>query len=433
MNKRINNRMNKKMKIISQLLVLLLVVVGCGQFEQDPLKEYPEDIKNGNTPSKLQAKPDRSALSPEAFRIDVDDVIDLSENQSTPINIGVRILIPHSSFELKVENIENFVGATFQEDMTLANSNLTEKQYVFKWTPPTGFTKSEVVALTQLDLRLNVDSGQRTSTARSVKIIVHRSARVPRIISSSFDKSEVNEGEPATLTVSVDDPDSTSTNPPKLHFEPLASLSEASVYMSYKSTTYNSSTKRWLITYDFNTKENNVTASSRRFAAYFVVASHFGVRSQSTSAYIYVNNDLKPALSTMGAQEKYTFIKGTKSSVSFAIIDPTQDGEVSAKIASSTFNLPGEVALDCVRPISSNKYMSNCEFSWNLPAYTKPSGTTPYYFRVEIANKGYSGGAAVTKTSMNQFTVTVVTTTTTTTTTTTSSTTTTLAVKGGNL
>lgn len=399
--------MNKlSLNSFKAVLLAFLFVTACGEFKQDPLEKYPENVRNGVPESDLQTKPDRSPLCQECYRIDVDLVLSMSEGQETPVEIGARVFADVGSFSLSIENLDTFPGAKFVE-VASATPLPNEKKYVFKWTPPAGFTGNNVQAIAPLNIKMTAKGGQVTSRNKEVLVLVNRTAKVPRIISSDFDKHETLEGEPAKLTVVVEDNDSTSAEPPRLQFENPTATNDATPFMTFKSVGQDPSNKRWTIVYDFNTRDNDITDNEKNETATFVVISRYGVRTQTQSRSIWVNNSLKDAVSSLSTNSTYSFLKGVKNAMSFTVADPTQDGEVSAVLKNSVTAIPGIVALNCSKVVSNQKWLANCEFSWDIPATSITN--TSYSFDIEVKNAGQSGFTPVNKTARATFKINVVT------------------------
>ncbi len=391
---------------ISRALFIVVLAAGCGNFNQDPLKDYPDNIRNGVPPSEVQTKPDRSPLCKECYRFDVDDIVEMSEGQPLSVEIGARVFVPIKSLDIQIDNLSDFPGAKFTEIAPVAPTPMAKK-YKFTWTPPIGFTGADVMKVSTLNLKMNVNSLQMTGETKAVKILVNRTSKVPSILQANFDKTSVNEAEVSTLKLLVQDQDSTDFDPPRVQFTSTLSASDANVFLTFKSVLRDASTNNWIITYEFNTKDNDVTDSQRYFEANLMVLSRYGTKSQTRNVSINVTNNLKEALSSIANGANYTFTKGVRNVTSFTIFDPTMDGDVSAVLRPVTTSIPGVYNLTCTKPVPMNKYYSNCEFVWEIPLSSVL--VSPYTFNIEIRNSGMNGFSLVTKTSVSTFRVNVVT------------------------
>jgi hypothetical protein len=163
-----------------------------------------------------------------------------------------------------------------------------------------------------MTLKLSAERKTITSVSKDIRVVVNRNFKIPKVLSYSFDNSDVAEGEATKLTVVVEDMDSTTAQPPRLQFENSTLGTDAAVYMAFRSVNQDATTKKWTIVYDFNTRENNITDNQKRMTASFVVISRYGARTTVQSRDIYVNNKLKEAVSSLATGTTYTFAKGIK-------------------------------------------------------------------------------------------------------------------------
>lgn len=380
------------------LVIATLALVGCGGGKkqkflgQDPLEGYPDSVKNGLPPTEKLPKPDRRPLPEDAYRVEVDDVVEFGVGQELSVEVVARVYVQVKEFKLEVQNLSKFPEAKFEQ----VDVQPDAIKYKFTWKAPESFTGNNLYVTTSLDFRLTADTGVITSYDKSIKVMVNRSFKTPRILSAKFNKYEVVEGDDAVLTVEVEDNDSTENEPTRIVFDKPSYYYDGSVFLKFMSITRDAATGKFTVQYSFNTGGRDITDNSAYTTVTVVAVSRYGVKSQSSSPNITINNSLKPAVSSISPTSVVSFTLGQRNSTSFTFMDSRQEGTVSATLKTDTSALPGSVIFSCVNPTGA-KYVANCTLIWDVAADAQVKAG--YKFDFEIINEGKSGYSTVKKTS----------------------------------
>lgn len=147
---------------------VLALMLSC---QQDPLRSYPESVRQGQPP---QTKPEYEKPIPsDSIRIDAPDVMAFVEQETQVFKLGVRVLIDGYSASLSVKNLRNFVGASF-------NAQTGE----FRWSPPRGWVSGQQ-SYSVSDLALEVVATSKEPkrppllAQKIVKVLVFKSRTGP--------------------------------------------------------------------------------------------------------------------------------------------------------------------------------------------------------------------------------------------------------------
>lgn len=187
---------------VASVFVIGMAVTACS-FNQDPYAEKSAAIQQGVAPELDRTPPVPKPRASDALRIDVREYYTFEELVEKEVSISARVLDPNPKFELSIDNLDEFVGATFDP-----------KAGIFKWTPPRDTTGDKYGLPLNLKVRLtafpSVVGGKTEGTVRSVLIYVTRAEGDPKIISVDdlVAPNPTREGEVRKFSVVVTDPDS---------------------------------------------------------------------------------------------------------------------------------------------------------------------------------------------------------------------------------
>lgn len=398
------------MKSISQFLLTLLVsltFVACGggkeikTFGQDPLAGYPESVRNGLPPETRPEKPSLDGICKDCYLIIVngDEPVMVQETKEMRVAIEVvifkrQIPVEITGYELQLLNAAEFPGAklTLEKEIPLNDpqSLTAEKKYVMSWIPPKGTITTETQVRRIADLKLNVSGSVSTTTSKSFGIDVAKLFTVPEIRNVSAGITSINEGSSYRLTVNVFDPDSTSSVPPVLRFVQTASgVSgvDAAQFFKVGVPTYNPSTQIFTFGVDFDLRNKELTTSKEWFDFEVLAINRFQRVSTSYGLSYYVSTVLKDPITSL-QPTVYEVTRGQLTIHSFTVMDPGNEGDVTAVFGTPLNNFPGTVLLDCRQPNVANRWLRTCE----LRASTYASAYLQNFsVRVDTTNKSITG------------------------------------------
>ncbi len=366
-------------------LGLVFSVTACSM-KQDPFAEKSEAIKQGVPPEVDRPPVAPKPLASDALRIDAPIFHTFKELIESELSIKGRVLDGlGSTFELSIDNLRDFPGATF--DKTTG---------IFKWEPPRDTTGGEYGLPKRLVVRLSVDpvaGGTKLGTTQEILIYVTRSEVDPEVVSvdDGLIKPEpVREGELRKFTVTVKDPDSVDADGlrPRLVSVPaVRGTSDISslVYMDASNTTDPnpkqdpSDKSKWIFKMVLDLRApadqrgRDFTRTRDDFKFGLQVVSRFGRVGMKDVTTPIVTSVLKPEVTWFDPIEA---IAGQENVIQFHAYDPYSEGKVSVNFITRIDQLPGAGVAFC--KLASRDGAVLCRISW------KPSATTKGDFPVEF-------------------------------------------------
>lgn len=379
--------MSKTARVVVGLVAVALTA-SCAKFNQDPLKGYPDSVRNGVKPDERQPKPDRKPISKEGYRLIYKGAMDFTVGQEVTHELSAEVYEEVESFDVVFDNLSSFAGATFEEVEVLPPPPDAPriKKYKLTWTAPIGVTGDSTVATLPMLFKFVVQDEIITVTPEAATAIVNRDFSTPKITAMAFAATKVQEGTPVRLNIDVEDKDASDTRPPQIRFEKPSFGKDGSQYLYFVDVKKDAGTGIWKFTYELDTGSRDVTDSSEYFYVNAVAVSRFGKQSPQLSKSVELHNRVLDPRVSLTNNTKYVFAVGALNTISFNVYDKDEDGEVTAKAITDLKTFPGTASLTCKR-VSS--FEMNCDFTWMIPVGTQTKKN--YTLIIESVNKGTTG------------------------------------------
>ncbi|RYZ78955.1 MAG: hypothetical protein EOP04_28680, partial [Proteobacteria bacterium] len=116
----------KTMQQVLTILVATLSITACSKWNQDPLAGQSDLLRNPQETPREQEKP-KNPESDASVRVDTVSFYNFSEGTSGEFEITARVLRSDYTYEIIVDNLDQFPGAKYNA--------VTKK---FSWNPPLG-------------------------------------------------------------------------------------------------------------------------------------------------------------------------------------------------------------------------------------------------------------------------------------------------------
>lgn len=362
------------MKLKFALMVSLLALSAC-KMQQDPIEGAPEAIRLGRPPSAPRPVKEKP-LDKNALQIDAPSLVNGRVGSSVEFNIFGRVMTPNVNFQISIDNLSEFPGATF-------DANKGE----FRWQPQ----KATVGNLPSVELPLRVTlSTIPTQDAPTVSV---ERKTVVLVIGNSYSKPLMN---------SVSGPTSIVTGARhtfKFQLEDLDAVAPSDVTIDVRTcdSTYNENSLSHLVTIKDVQVDSAGThkfkgeaildlvgadyVNSGSYCIGLIAASKHGVTSDLYKKTFYVEAKMKATKMTMESAPVITV--GDKIQIGFSIYDPSGVGKLNVRSMDSlTLDFPGST-LEC-HPNWSAKYQIDC--AGLIDATTaKPNS---YFYNIVVENLG---------------------------------------------
>lgn len=373
------------MKLLIALLASVMFLSAC---DQDPLKNASDAIKNG-VPPKTDV-PIEKPIDKEGLQIDLLEDYNTRVGVAVELTIQGRVMVEGVSYQINIENLADFPGATFDAATG-----------IFKWTP----TKASVGTLPWASYKLNAvlcteptAKLPKVSCAwKSSTIFVENTYTRP-IINKIEGNANLKSGFSTQMTFTVEDVDSLNATDMKIiprDCEKSTWVSSIANFVKVKSITpdvSNPGTYNGVLTIDLYSA--NLKTNDYCFA--LAAVSKFGIMSEPYDKRVSIESKLSDT--RISAKEVYLNV-GEKINFSFSIFDPSGEGKVSlvSKDDPGTV-LPGST-LTCA-PAAMQDWMINCQAVIDATALTAP---TSKQFTIKAQNQSKSYGS--TQKIENSFTL----------------------------
>lgn len=339
-----------KTKLIIGLLSVL-VFAGCTGFNQDPLKDASNAVKNGVDPS---TKPDLvKALPPGSYSLVVpEESIVFKIGQTKSYTLQLRAYVPEYNYSFSIVNLADFPGATFD-----AASG------VFTWNPPSTAI-SALKSHDAFDAQVKISAvskvgGQILESFDKVRFYVETDVTtLPSIKGINFAAAISNplmfeEGAARDFTVTAEDLDGQDVN----GMRPTLTFSgKLAAFATVRSTKYVASTNKWEFEVRTDLGGADVTKNMESAPLSVQVVNRLNKTSVPFKVDFVVLARLGAPLSTF--DNTTTFTVNTPNSVVFTIYDA--QGE-SIPTLSSTSSLPLGAVINCEK---STRIFQQCRFEW---------------------------------------------------------------------
>lgn len=311
------------MKILLAVVTSLMFLTAC-EFQQDPTKGAPDAVREGRLPDAEKPIPPK-AFPKEALQIDAPTLVNGRVGSPVEFKIQGRVMVPDVSFQLSVDNLADFPGATFDP----ATGD-------FKWVP----TKAQVGSFPSMEMALRVSLVTDATPANPTVSIEKKT--ISLVIMNAYNKPIIN-----TVTGPSSAVIGASTTKFQVTFEDIDALNEADTTLNVRDcSTWNSESIAHLV--DVRASQADAAAGKYKADVYLglsdskaaslpsgeycfaiVAISKHGVSSEPYKAQISIEGKFKNTKATMEWTPVINI--GDKVRISFSIFDPTGNGNVSVK------------------------------------------------------------------------------------------------------
>ncbi len=393
MNRSTNHRKNSISLGLLVLSASLAMTIGC---QQDPFAEKSEEIRNGIPPELQKVPTPEKPRDKDALHIDSLDFYTFKESVSSEISFSGRVLEPGAKFELSIDNMAKFPGATFDP-----------VKGAFKWTPPRDTTGTEYGVERRLIIRLTspatTPTGTTEGTTKAVLIYVTRAEVDPEIVSvDDMMKVPTREGELRKFNVVVKDPDAADADgsrprlvsvPAKKGIQDVSGL----VYMQEVvapelNPQIDPVTKNWTfkmildLRVQADQRGRDFTRNQETFKFGLQTISRYGrVGMKDVDASI-LTDVMKPDVSWFDVIDA---VAGQENVIQFTVFDPYAEGKLNVNFITRVDQLPGSAVSSCKTASREGNVL--CRISW------KPLATTKGDFPIEFEAMNQSKVATDTK------------------------------------
>ena len=351
--------------LIIGLLAMTSVLTSCGS--ENPLSGKPRGVQEGNKPGSSKPVGDDE----QALRVVTQsDDFDFVEENAGKYVIEGQIFIPGATFELRIENLTDFPGATFDKATG-----------IFEWAPPAGF----VDTVTDKKMKLNVLMFTNNQTPvrrkpKSITVNISSSRAAPEIVSISYDNnplSRMREGESVDFSIVVRD--ATGVNMPEGRPTLILGVINANYpydpedagIIGYRNTTPEQNPldkSLWTYRMKVDLRNREITNSSKNISIEVSALSRFKVVSAEESIRLLVYSSLKqPSITWSGALQ---FKAGMKNSFTYSVFDPRGEGEVQHKLVTNCAMIHPN--LKCGPCSTTNDptvgTIQVCPITWDIPS-----------------------------------------------------------------
>lgn len=327
------------MKILLAVLTSVLMLSAC-EFQQDPLANASGPVKDGTPPESLKPAPDKP-FDKNAMWIDAPNLINGRIDSLVEVRIAGRIMIEGVEFNLSIENLTDFEGATYDAAKGL-----------FSWTP----TKVNIHGMieSQLPLRVvmtSVPSAKFPVISREVKVItvmIMNAYTKPIVNSLTIPQASLQAGSNYKILATVEDIDAVTPTEVLLQPRDCSTYSVKSVSHFLRSPQVNKamSPGKYNISLDLSLSGAEMIPTGRYCLAVAAI-SKFGVVSEVYKQEFVIEAQLKEPKITI-ADVVDININDT-SRLTFSIFDPNAGGELSIlRMTDLRFTLPGS-SITCVQ------------------------------------------------------------------------------------
>ncbi|GEM_PF-6453721 len=359
---------------------VLLILASCG-VDQNPLSKYPEAIQNPRPP---QSKPQiEEGIKSDALKIDTVDIYSFKESVKGEIQISTRILDPNfKQSKIEILNLADFPEASFDQATG-----------VFSWTPSygqvlTGFVSERdlIVRLEASPIRQNQElDGVTLINDKSIKILIYKQGREPKISSVSIKADFLREGGNYELEIRVEDPDSlmTDSTSPELIITAPANkypkIKNLIPYLSLASKKTDKNNKQWVFKYYINLNKEEFTASTDLAGFTIQAQGYLGLKSGEVPFEKTVYTKLSRNILSTVTNQLVSFYGGQSNRHVIYVYDPKQE----AQLALSTMHrLPKGAQFKCTFKDVS---LLECVLDW-LPTPDQYNQVFDFVFVIQAKN-----------------------------------------------
>ncbi len=348
-----------------------LILAGCTGFNQDPLKDASNSIKNAVDPS---TKPELiKALPAGSYTLVIpEESIVFKVGKVTNYTLQLRTYLPEYDYSFTITNLADFPGATFDAAGT------------FSWNPPAtaiSALKSHdgFDALVKISAKSKV-GGQILESFDKVRFYVETDATVfPSIKNVKFaaipNPLMFEEGTTRDITIFAEDIDGQDVfgMRPSLIFS-----GKIAPYVTVRSTRYLVATNQWEFEVRADLAKADVTKNMESAPLSVQILNRLNKSSVPYKVDFTVLSKLGAPLSTF--DNTTTFRAGVLSSIPFTIYDAQAESILSLK---NIGNLPTDATITCE---VSTRIFQQCRMEWKPTILNIGSFTTT----LEIETKSSS-------------------------------------------
>lgn len=353
------------------LLFVGILTANCSnitRWSQDPFAGKGNPIKNGEEKPSIPIGP--KPIVSDALRIRAPDYVSFKELRLDKFNIVGQVLLKDYTFELMLENLSDFPGATFDA----ATGDVS-------WMPQKGAAGSDLSMERTLRVKIFAQKPNEPvlMNEKEIKIGVARTFEAPEVVSVQKRADSVREGGHISIEIAVRDADATSmdkTTWPKLQFTGVQDQKNVANYV-YVSGVELDANGQYVFTAYFDLENVEITQSAENVSFAVRAVSRFNLASPDQRVDVKVFTKLSDAISTWTDYVNVT--AGEVLEQQFIIADPKGEGLLALK---TFMSLPTDAVAKCSQ--TSNRKVLACNLTWATPASS--SGTYVGYAGVEMKN-----------------------------------------------
>jgi hypothetical protein len=342
----------RKHLVLTTALVMGFALAGC---KQDPLAKYPAEVRNAK-PGDDKPK-DNDPILRDSLFIDTNDFYQVKEGDTVTFEIKGRVInLPNTTFEISIDNLADFKGATFDAATG-----------TFSWKAPQDTVKSDMQTILPLKVLMVANTnGSILAQNKTVNIFVLRELAQPQILAvNGLKNADLREGgQPAYFEASVKSTEEMSAPTLSVVLN-RAGAQNGSGYVTLRpldqnitvNPVQNSVDKTlWTFYLQVNLQDAEVTDSQADLYFGLQAYSSFGMASPVFSSQMTVKNKWADPRSSWSDEVQFT--QGQENTYTFSVLDPRDEGRIEV-----TFSNCSSLGAQCTCS-GATRSVSNCKIVW---------------------------------------------------------------------
>jgi hypothetical protein len=381
------------MKNILQVLSVVLIftaVSGCSKWNQDPMAGQSDLLKNPQNSPQGPEKPQPPEPN-DSVRVDTVDFFSFREGETGEFEISARVLRADYTFEIVLDNIDEFPGAVFDAKTGKFTWN------VVTGTLPPGSQDRVNKSLHVVAYAIDPGGNRKFYAEKSVLIAIDKFVGVPTIISISRAATYVREGERKSVTVKIKDMDASDDQStwPTVVVSQLPGYGNLAAFVKLNRVT-NVDPHIFEVLLNVDLTDAELTSNYMESGFVVMALSHLGKSSSSSEVRMSVATSFSDVKTTWWQALEVSASRST--TYQFTIYDPKGETKVGTPTFSST---PAEAAVTC--SYSSSDQAQYCSMTFTPNSSTRAGDTL--YIRGNVVTSSTSFSDVYTRTHALTFTL----------------------------
>lgn len=337
------------MKNLIVFFAAIMVLTAC-DLQQDPIRNAPDAVREGRLPDTGKVEVPEP-FPKEALQIDTPNVINARVGSKIEFKIGYRVMVEGVQAEIQIDNLNEFIGATFDAATG-----------VFSWTP----TRESVgnFALVELPLQITLltipsDAYPKVSVERKRVTLAVTNSYMRPVIESMTGPADVAVGNRETYKLVIEDLDAYTRHDVNIFNRSCGTFrTDISSHVTFGTPVADANNPgKFLVDVYLNLNSSSARELPTNTYCFGVaVVSKYGQVSNVYSQNITLTGTYK---SSRISATTFDVEMGKKLNFSFSIYDPSGNAKVNIdSISNLAAMLPGS-RIECKAPVNDDSFQ-NC-------------------------------------------------------------------------